>query len=463
MKLRGSLSFRLALTYAALFSASVALLGGLYYWLAIESPLRAVRAELQAEGRQYLALYRRSGGDALAVTLERRAGAPSPRIAYHALLRPDGSAIATNLPSWPHAFTASWLHIEADISREGDEDEYEALVLDQLLDDGGRLLIGRDIEDLDELEEGLRDTLVWLLPVLALLGIVGGALMSLAIGRRLEAVTNAARRVIAGDLSERIPVRGSGDDFDQLSETLNLMLARIEESLESVRRVSDSVAHELRTPLARLQASLLELQQDGDQEGKLLAEMVEEAQRLQTIFEAVLRISRIEASLPRDFELVDISALLTDAAELYQPAAEARGQALSIDVQPGLTALGDRHLLFQAVSNLIDNSIKYTPPGGAISVRAADQGAGLVLTVSDSGPGIPPELRDKVIERFFRAPAAEGVPGLGLGLAFVSAVAAFHKSSLRFAAAEPGLRVEWRLPPTKADRPEQPGAAPPRR
>lgn len=445
MKLRGSLSFRLALTYAALFGASVTLLGGLYYWLAIESPLRAVRAELRTEGQQYLALRGQYGEDALASRLERRAGAPAPRIAYHALLRPDGSAVTTNLPSWPRAFAAPWLLIEADVSREGDEDEYEALVLDQRLGDGGRLLLGRDIEDLDELEEGLTDTLVWLIPALALLGILGGALMSLAIGRRLEAVTTAARRVIAGDLSERIPVRGSGDDFDQLNETLNLMLARIEESLEAVRRVSDSVAHELRTPLARLQASLLELRRDGDPEGSLLAEMAGEAERLQTIFESVLRISRIEASLPRDSELVDFSLLLLDAAELYQPAAESRGQVLSVDVETGLMTRGDRNLLFQAVSNLIDNAIKYAPTGGAIAVRAAGEKECLILTVSDNGPGIPPELREKVTERFFRAPGTDGIPGLGLGLAFVSAVAAFHESSVRFESSEPGLRVEWRL------------------
>ncbi len=451
MRLLGSLSFRLALIYVALFTASVAVLGSLYYWLAIESPLRAVRAELRAEGDRLAGLYGSGGTEAPAPALERRAGDPSARAAYHALLRADGSVATTNLPSWPNAFSTRWLRIEADVAREGDEDEYEALVLARMMADGARLLIGRDIEDLDELEEGIKDTLAWLLPALALLSIVGGAAMGLAIGRRIEAVSATARRVIAGDLSERIALRGTRDDFERLSETLNLMLDRIEASLEAVRRVSDSVAHELRTPLARLQACLVELQAEPARSDALLAEAVEEAQRLQAIFDAVLRISRIEASrYAGAMEPVDISALLLDALEYYQPEAEARGQMLSAEVRPGLRVRGDRDLLFQAVSNLLDNAIKYTPDEGRISIAAAAERQDVVLTVTDSGAGIPSELHDKVVERFFRAPSTAAVPGLGLGLALVSAVAAFHGSSLRLKPANPGLRVEWRFP---ADRP----------
>lgn len=445
MRLLESLSFRLTLLYAALFSISVASLGGLYFWLAIQGPLETVRQGLRAEGREFAALYRGAGAEALARALERRAGEPSSRVAYHALLDPRGRTVTANLPSWPHGFTGDWLRIEADIAREGDEDEHEALVYDQRLADGGRLLIGRDIDDLDELEEGIKDTITWLIPALALLGLIGGAFMSRTIGRRIERVSEAARSVIAGDLSKRVGLSGSGDDFDRLAETLNLMLERIEEALEAVRRVSDSVAHELRTPLTRLQASLAELQ--GRSDSPLVAEAVQEAERLQTTFEAILRISRIEAGRHEAAALpVDLSGLLADAAELYQPEAEARGQRLSIDIRPGLRVRGDRDLLFQALANLLDNAVKFTPQGGDISVRGARPGEAVLVTIADSGPGIPADLHDRVTERFYRAAATAETPGLGLGLALVAAVAAAHRSSLRFHSAEPGLRVEWRFP-----------------
>jgi signal transduction histidine kinase len=446
MRLLGSLSFRLALVYAGLFTASVCLLGGVFYWAAIANPLREVRDQLAVEGEGFAETYRRRGAEALVPQLERRAGDPSSRLAYHALLRPDGSALASNLPSWPHAFTTSWLRIEADIAREGDEDEYEALALDLRFDDGARLIIGRDIEDLDELQEGVRDTLVWLLPALLLLTLIGGALMSRAIGRRIEAVAGTARRVIAGDLSERIPSGRARDDFARLVETLNLMLDRIEASLEAVRRVSDSVAHELRTPLMRLKSSLVELEADPGSDPEGLRRAIEEADRLHAIFDALLRISRIEASRhAAEFQRVDLSELLVDAVDYYQPAAEVRGQSLTAAIAPGLATQGDRDLLFQAASNLLDNAVKYTPDGGRIAVSAQGDGEGILVIVADSGPGIAEEDRGKVTERFFRAPNVDGMPGLGLGLSVAQAIVAHHRSSLSFAPNHPGLRVEWRL------------------
>lgn len=444
MRLLDSLTFRLTLLYAALFGLSVAALGGLYFWLAIRGPMDAVREGLRAEAGGFAIAYRDGGAEALARMLERRAGEPSPRAGYHALLDPRGRTVTANLPSWPHGFAGGWVRIEADVARDGDEDDHEALVYDRRLEDGSRLLIGRDIEDLDELEEAITGTLAWLIPALALLGLIGGAFMSRAVGRRIERVSEAARSVIAGDLSKRIKLRGSGDDFDRLAATLNLMLERIEEALEAVRRVSDSVAHELRTPLTRLQASLAELQSRSD--APLVAEAVQEAERLQKTFETVLRISRIEAGRHEAAAIpVDLSALLADAAELYQPEAEARGQRLAAEIEPGLSVRGDRDLLFQALANLLDNAVKFTPEGGEISLRGAAKPDGILVTVSDSGPGIPAELHDRVTERFYRTPEASGTPGLGLGLALASAVAAFHRSSLRFHSAEPGLRVEWRF------------------
>jgi signal transduction histidine kinase len=455
VRLLNSFSFRLAVFYAVLFTLSLSILLALYYWSAIYRPMEAVRASISEESTQLAAVYRDRGAAAAIRLLERRAATPAVRRPYHALLAPNGHVLTANLPNLPArpdtpplpaGTEPRWLHIEADVFREGDADEHEALVLDQRLPDGARLMIGRDVDDLDDIEGAIWEAGIWPPPAILLLVVIGGALMSRAIGRRIEAVTGAARQVMAADLSQRVTVRGTKDDFDRLGATLNLMLERIEASLEAVRRVSDSVAHELRTPLARLQATLHELEADPEPDRALLAEAVAEVDRLQAIFETVLRIARIEAArYAGEKEPVNLSALLEDAAEYYQPEAEAREQALTTTIAPGLCTMGDRDLIFQVVLNLLDNAVKYAPGRGRIALAAEADGDAILLSLTDNGPGIPPELRGKVTERFFRAPAAAGEPGLGLGLALVSAVAAYHGSRLDFADAGPGLRVEWRL------------------
>jgi len=445
LKLLRSLTFRLALYYAGLFTLSVLLLGALYYTLAIRAPLEEVERGLANEARQFSELHARHGTAALAEALDRRAARPSSRLAYHVLLDRSGVAIAANLPSWPHARGEQWIRIEADIPSEGDEDEHEALVIDRVLADGSRLMLGRDVDDLDEVQEAVTATLVWLLPAMLLLSLAGGALISRAIGRRIEKLDSTARGVIAGDLSERVALQGSGDDIDRLGETLNVMLDRIEQGMEGVRRVSDSVAHELRTPLTRLRASLAELERSGD--AGAIAEAIEEAERLETIFNAVLRIARIEAARQTNTRTrIDLAAIVRDAAELYHPEAEARGQVLDIDIQPEMWVEGDRDLLFQAVTNLLDNAVKFGPEGGRLVVHGNADKSCCRLVVEDEGPGVAPELRDRITERFFRAPNASGVEGAGLGLALVAAVAALHEAPVSFAAGRQGLRVEWEFP-----------------
>jgi signal transduction histidine kinase len=452
MRLFGSLSFRLALVYAGLFTASVALLGALVYWIAIAGPMASVRAGLERERDDYAALARGPDRDRLAASLDARAAAAAPRAGYHALIGADGRTITTNLPSWPQARQAGWLRIEADVAREGDEDDHEALAIDIALADGGRLIIGRDIEDLDGLEEALRETLTWLLPALVLLTLVGGAVMSRVIGRRLDSVSRTARRVMDGDLGTRIRLRGTDDDFDRLAATLNLMLDRIEASLAAVRRVSDNVAHELRTPLSRLRAALEEAAAGGADAGEPLRQAAGEAERLQAIFDALLRISRIEAARHQAaFAPVALSTVLHDAADYYRPAAEEAGQRIDVAVEKGLETMGDRDLIFQAISNLLDNAVKFTPAGGRIELAARADGDAILVTVADSGPGIDEASRARVGERFFRAPATAHLPGLGLGLSLVKAVSALHQSSIRFLEAQPGLRVEWWLPQRDRD------------
>ncbi|MEI9849515.1 MAG: HAMP domain-containing sensor histidine kinase [Sphingomonas sp.] len=448
-RLLGSFSFRLVLIQVTVFSLSVALLLGLFYWLAHVRPTVDVQESLVAEYAQLERVHRDGGIAALKTTLERRAAARERRQGYHVLIDARGRLLSYNLPyeSWPRSYRDQWLRLDADVYRDGVEDDHEALSLDSLLPDGTRLLVGRDVEDLDRVERAIRRALVYGLPALLLLITGAGALSSRAIGKRIETMSGTARRVMEGDLSERVPLRGRDDDFDQLAATLNAMLDRIEASLEAVRRVSDSVAHELRTPLARLQADLAELAAAPPERAAALAERAQgEAQWLARMFDGVLRISGIEAERHRvSLRPLDLSGLVADAAEYHAPQAEERCLTLDTAIEPGIEVTGDPDLLFQALSNLIDNAAKFTPRGGRIAVSLAREGGAAVLAVADTGPGVPPELTARLGERFFRAPGTADVPGFGLGLALASSVAALHGSELRFADAGPGLRVELRL------------------
>ncbi|WP_046191885.1 sensor histidine kinase, partial [Sphingomonas sp. SRS2] len=440
-----SLSFRLALTYVGLFAASLLVVLGSFYLVVIYLPLESAKSEVQREARSLQNSYIVDGAPAVVERLRARERAPNPRRAFHAFIDREGHVLSANLPSWPNQLTEGWWRLEADDYLEGDEIDYEALTIDHGFDDGARLLVGRDIEDVSEIEEVLASGTLVVLAAALVVGILGGGLMSLAIGRRIEAVSATARRVMAGDLSQRVPVRGSGDDFDRLAETLNLMLTRIEEALEAVRRVSDSVAHELRTPLARLKADLEDAATEGHE--ARLASAISEANRLEKIFDAVLRIARIEAGRhDATTRPVDLSTLLEDVVDYYLPAADERRIDFVATIEPGLIVNADGDLIFQAMANLIDNAIKYAPARGKVALTAQLASAAVIVTLDDNGPGIPPEHRARVTERFYRAPSVSDQPGEGLGLSLVAAVAALHGSAIIFEDGEPGLRVRWTIP-----------------
>jgi signal transduction histidine kinase len=308
-------------------------------------------------------------------------------------------------------------------------------------------MLGRDVEDVNRFGEGLQRTAWSVFGATILISLGGGLLMSRAIGRRIKSISGTAERVLAGDLSGRVPLRGTGDDFDRLSELLNAMLARIEQLFESVRRVSDNIAHELRTPLTRLRASMEDIPHAPlEARVGLLEEAIAEVDRLQITFDALLRIARIESGRhqfqPAD---VDISALLRDAVDFYAPEAEDRDLVLSAAIADGLRVRGDRDMLFQAVLNILDNGIKFSPRGGRLTVSAEDVD-GPTIAIADTGPGIPEADRQRVFERFYRGEASSAVRGAGLGLALVAAVAELHGSKISLSSAEPGLHVRWAFP-----------------
>jgi signal transduction histidine kinase len=442
-----SLTVRLTLVYMALFSGSVGLMLAITYVGGVWRPLQQVEAEIRADSDTLAATYLNQGRNALIRALERRAAAPRGRTAYHVLLAPNGAVVAANLTDWPEVTGPEWRRYEFGTYATGAEEEHEAVVRDLRFPDGYRLLVGLDTEDLDEREDLIFEALSWGAGMSLVLGLLGGLVMTFAVSQRLESINRAARAVIAGDLSGRVTLRGSGDDFDQLAATLNQMLERIEALVASISRVSDSIAHELRTPLTRLRAELEELAaaEDVDETRARALAAQDEAARLQAMFESLLPIARLQSGPQPAAADVDLSGLLRDAVELHGPAAEDRGQALSEDVEPGLVVRGDRDLLFQMVSNLLDNAVKFAPRDGHVRLAAHRQGDRVELTVTDDGPGIPAAERARVFERFYRAGGTRR-EGFGLGLSLVAAAAERHSADVRLEDAEPGLRVRIRFP-----------------
>lgn len=441
-----SLTLRLTLIYMALFYASVGLMLAVSWTSGVWRPLQEVETRLTAQSDRLLGVYREGGRDALIRALEHRAATQQGRLPYHVLIAPDGAVVAANLLDWPRVQGPEWVRYEFGTYATGAEEEHEAVVRDLKLPGGWRLLVGLDTEDLDEREDLIMEALSWGLGMTLALGVIGGLVMTFAVAQRLESINRAARAVIGGDLSGRVALRGSGDDFDQLAATLNEMLARIENLVDSVSRVSDSIAHELRTPLTRLRAELEDLaaaEEPADIQARAGAAL-EEAGRLQSMFEALLRIARLQSGGQSSRALVDLSALLADAADLHRPAADDRRQTLTEAVTLGLTVAGDRDLIFQMVSNLLDNAIKFAPEGGQVSVEARGTSHGVEVVVTDNGPGVPADSRDKIFERFWRGDVA--APGFGLGLSLVAAAAEAQGVGLKAEDAHPGLRVVLSFP-----------------
>jgi signal transduction histidine kinase len=317
------------------------------------------------------------------------------------------------------------------------------------LPDKEYLMVGVDAVPRREMHKLIVRVFGWSLAISLVLAFAGGALVSRNLLLRVETISRAARDIMAGDFSRRIPARGTADELDHLVASLNAMLERNQLAMESVRQVSNDIAHDLRTPLTRLRQRL-ELAQRR-------ARSVEEWQRtadgcisdmdaiLET-FGALLRIAQIESGIPaRRFTKVDLSELLRTVIEVYQPMAEKKEQPFTADIGSGLTVWGDRELLMQMIANVIENALKHSPKGASISLVASESAGTIAVAVNDSGPGIPSEQRARVFQRFYRLERSRSTLGNGLGLSLVEAVAALHQIGIELTDNAPGLRVTMRF------------------
>ncbi len=442
-------AFRLAALYFLVFAASVLGVLAFVYWTSADFVERQTEATLEAEITGLAEQYDQRGLSGLVQIVAARSAGDRGDAMLYLITAPDGQPLAGNLAAWPLGVPAraGWLSFSVESGAKGSTEPARGRVI--LIPGGYRLLVARDIRDAAAFRDRVKLTLLWSGLVALGVGLLGGAAMSRKLLRRVELVNRTSERVMAGNLSDRVPVEGTSDEFDQLAGNLNRMLDQIERLMTAMREVTDDVAHDLRTPLARLRARL-ELALIGSEatpaQGAAIRAAIEEADRLLATFNALLGIAEAEAGAARDqAEPLDLAEIARGAAELYEPAAEEKAFQLSLALEPGVSVRGDRHLLSQAIANLLDNALKYAG-GGELRIRVFAADGRAVLEVADSGPGIRESDRDKVLDRFVRLEPSRSTPGNGLGLSLVRAVARRHHGTVSLGDNQPGLKVRLELP-----------------
>jgi signal transduction histidine kinase len=324
----------------------------------------------------------------------------------------------------------------------------------QLLPDGFHLLVGRKADDRKLLSKKIRISLVWAAASFFVLAAAAGISTSRRSVARIEEIIATSREIIRTGLRERIPLRGTGDEWDGLAENLNSMLDRIEDLVEANQQVSDSVAHDLRTPLTRIRGRLEKAysqQLNLDQYHALVGDVITQLDEVLRIFASLLRITQIErADRKNTFQMIALTETAREVVELFDPTAEENFVRLRIIMSRPVNVDGDRDLLFDAISNLVDNAIKHSGNGGEVTIALSNCADGPVLSVADRGPGIPAEEHRNVLRRFYRLERSRNSPGNGLGLSLVAAVANLHGARLVMANNSPGLRVELHFPIPKS-------------
>lgn len=454
-KLFRTTAFKLSLAYLILFSIGAGLVltrvGARVKEVLNEQIEQTVEAEIRALSEQYA----QGGLRQLTTALERRVRAPGGSL--YLLTTHSGDVIVGNIESPTTSPTGGRELVETHYQRRGEPGvEHPALMRLFLIPGGFRLLIGHDIEDQEVLRDILRQALGVSLFWLALVGALGGMFVSHRMLERVDMMSASARRIMAGDLNERLAVSGAGDELDRLAANFNAMLERISELMTGLREVSDNIAHDLKTPLTRLrnraEAALRGASGNGEHR-EALTKVIEESDALIRVFNALLMIARAEAGCSTDnLTTYDADAVVSDIVEMYEPVAEEQGVHLQFSTEPGLAVSGSRELLGQALVNLVDNALKYGATGEnqRIDVSARRVCDRVEITVADHGPGIAPEDRERVVGRFVRLENSRSRPGSGLGLSMAAAVARLHHGALRIEDNAPGLRVVLSLPAVRA-------------
>jgi signal transduction histidine kinase len=456
-KLLRTTAFQLTLVYLLIFIVFAASLLGYFALntrrLITEQITTTVTTEINGLSEQYA----QGGIRRLVIVVDLRSRRPGSSL--YLVTTATGEGLAGNVGSLEPGVLdhPGWLETNYHRLEAPEGNAHRALVEVVQLPGGFRLLVGRDLDERERLFGIIANAGQWSIALVIVLGLVGGFFVSRRVLSRVDAMTDTAQTIMAGDLAGRLPVAGTGDEIDRLALHLNAMLERIEALMVGLKEVSDNIAHDLKTPLTRLrnrsEQALRSAKGDSDYRAALEATIAESDDLIRT-FDALLMIARAESGQARDnMTEFDAAQIARDVGELYEPLAEQKGLALTVEAPATAPVRGNRELVSQALANLVDNAIKYAGPDAKLNgipaeivVKAANDGEHITLTVADRGPGIPQADRGRAVERFVRLEQSRSEPGSGLGLSLASAVARLHGGELKLEDNHPGLRSTLELP-----------------
>jgi signal transduction histidine kinase len=456
-KLLRTTAFKLTLVYLGIFILFAASLLAYFALNTRRLITEQITATVNGEVNGLSEQYGQGGLRRLVIVVDVRSRRPGSSL--YLVTTPSGEGLAGNVGSLEPGVLdhPGWLETNYHRLEAPEGAEHRALVRVVQLPGGFHLLVGRDLEERERLFGIVVNAGQWSLALVIVLGLIGGFFVSRRVLSRIDAMTGTAQTIMAGDLSGRLPVAGSGDELDRLADNVNAMLERIEALMRGLKEVSDNIAHDLKTPLTRLRNRCEQALRSATGEASYRAALestIAESDDLIRTFDALLMIARAESGQARDnMTEFDASEIARDVGELYEPVADEKGIVLKIDAPAAAPIRGNRELVSQALANLIDNAIKYAGPSGKVNgvpaeivVRAGNDGERIAISVADRGPGIPDADRGRVVERFVRLEQSRSEPGSGLGLSLASAVARLHGGELKLEDNHPGLRTTIALP-----------------
>ena len=434
-----STSLRLAALYTAVFALSVVVLGVITLISTRHALSAQFDARIRAESAALVQEYRSEGLKGVVDALHERDSTPGSL--DFGLQGPGGAPLAGSLAATKAAM--GWSSMRRAGDAHGESERLYAVALP----DGYKLLVGDDDERIEALDGAVMQGFGLAFLGVLVLGVAGGYALSRGVNQRIAAISGAAEAIIDGDLSRRVPVRGSDDDLDRLALTFNRMLDRIAALMESLKQVSNDIAHDMRTPLTRLRQKLEAGLAETRAGEAPLEGVLSDLDSILDTFAALLRIAQIEGGARRAaFRPCELAVLAQTVTAAFAPSAEDQHQSLSLVVEAPAVIDGDAELLTQMLVNLVENALRHTGPNAAITVKVARAGRAASLSVADNGPGVPDAERERLFDRFYRLERSRATPGSGLGLALVAAVAKLHGAEVSLAAAQPGLEVRVSFP-----------------
>jgi len=461
-----SRAFRLALAFALAIAAAAAVVFTLIYLQFSAASVQMVSARLTEEAHGALG----ESDDELRAQITQRLVSDLRRLDYAGLFDAKGALLLGDPPIMPPIRPDGRPHLVASVPARGAGRPDQAIFVAVRRADGSILVLGRSLSEINDLRETVARSLALALAPTTILILFIGALFARRAQRRLGDIHAAIAEIMKGDLKQRLPVMSEVDDPDRVARDVNLMLDEIWRLLDQLRHIGDDIAHDLRTPLAVARAKIERGLERGSTIGELraaMAEALDHLDRSAATISAFLRVSAMESGRrERSFGPVDLSAVCAGLFEFYEPLAQSKGVAIAIAAPRPTLVRGDEDLLREAISNLVDNAIKFTPKGGRVLIAAEAADGRATVAVSDSGCGVPPQDREDIFRRFYRGARDGAAPGYGLGLSIVAAVAKLHGFRLTVEDNAPGARFVLRGESLAFDSDEAArdiGAAPPKR